>query len=62
MSTEQLMKAIGTSPRRIFLSFASATVIALAGNFLGVTSNLLTAIPEDTIEAAGLDLYFPRGE
>ncbi|KAL3781693.1 hypothetical protein ACHAW5_011063, partial [Stephanodiscus triporus] len=57
-----MMRALGTSPRRVALSFLSASGIALAGNFLGVTSKLLTAIPEATVEASGLDLYFPRGE
>jgi hypothetical protein len=62
MSATGYMRAMGTSPRRIVLSFLSASGIALAGNFLGVTSNLLTAIPEKTVEASGLDTYFPRGD
>jgi len=57
-----MMRALGTSPRRVALSFLSASGIALAGNFLGVTSMLLAAIPEATVEASGLDAYFPRGE
>lgn len=61
-SAQDLMMAMGTSPRRIFLSFVSATGIALGGNFLGVTSNLLTTLPEDQVEATGIDTYFPRGE
>jgi hypothetical protein len=61
-NNDMLMAAMGTNPRRIFVSFASATGIALAGNFLGMTSNLLTLAPESTIEATGLDTYFPRGE
>jgi len=54
--------AMGTSPRRIFLSFVSATGIALGGNFLGVTSRLLTTVPEEQVEAIGIDTYFPRGD
>jgi hypothetical protein len=57
-----MMRALGTSPRRILVSFLSATGIALAGNFLGVTSKLLTAIPEAAVESSGLDTYFPRGD
>ena len=57
-----LMAAMGTSPRRIFTSFVSATGIALGGNFLGVTSRLLAGIPEERVEATGIDTYFPRGE
>ena len=59
---QSLMRALGTSPRRIFLSILSGTGIALSGNFLGITSTLLTTISEDTVEKSGLDLYFPRGE
>jgi hypothetical protein len=61
-TTEDLMLAMGTNPRRIFAGTLSATVIALAGNFLGVTSRLLMAIPEDRVEAFGIDTYFPRGD
>jgi hypothetical protein len=61
LSTNDIMRAMGTSPRRIAISFLSASGIALAGNFLGVTSLLLTAVPEDAVEATGLDSYFPRG-
>ena len=61
-SPGQVMAAIGTSPRRILLSFASATGIALAANFLGVTSHLLEVVPETAVEATGLDTYFPRGK
>jgi len=62
MTTMDAMQAMGTSPRRIALSFLSASGIALAGNFLGVTSRLLTSVPEETVEASGLDTYFPRGD
>ena len=61
-SAQDLMMAMGTNPRRIVLSMVSATGIALAGNFLGVTSRLLTAIPEEKVEATGIDTYFPRGD
>ena len=60
-TARDLMMAMGTSPRRLFLGTASATGIALAGNFLGVTSNLLTLIPEEALEPTGIDTYFPRG-
>ena len=56
------MRALGTSPRRIFLSILSGTAIALTGNFLGITSTLLTTISEETVEKTGLDVYYPRGE
>lgn len=62
LSVQDLMLAMGTNPRRIFLSVFSATGIALTGNFLGITSRLLTAIPEDKVEATGIDTYFPRGD
>ena len=45
-SPQDLMMAMGTNPRRIAISLLSASGIALAGNFLGVTSKLLTAVPE----------------
>ena len=60
-STEILMLAMGTNPRRIFLGLTSATGIALVGNLFGVTSNILTALSEEQVEATGLDIYFPRG-
>lgn len=56
-----MMRALGTSPRRIFLSGITGAGIALTGNLFGVTSQLLTLFPEDTVEATGLDTYFPRG-
>ena len=62
LSANEIMLAMGTNPRRIVLSTLSATGIALAGNFLGLTSNLLTMIPEDQVEAVGIDTYFPRGD
>jgi hypothetical protein len=60
-SPQEYMAAMNTSPRRILLSVASASGIALAANFLGVTSKLLETVPESTVEATGLDTYFPRG-
>jgi len=60
-TAQQIMAAMGTNPRRILLGTASATGIALAGNFLGVTSKLLTLVPESAVEATGVDTYFPRG-
>lgn len=62
MTTQQLMAGIGTSPRRIFVSLASSTAIALGANFLGITSKLLEAVPEATVEASGLDIFFPVGD
>jgi hypothetical protein len=61
MSPTNVMRTMGTNPRRIAISFLSASGIALAGNFLGVTSKLLMAVPEDTVASTGLDMYFPRG-
>lgn len=60
-SPDQIMAAMGTSPRRILLSVASASGIALAANFLGITSRLLESVPESAVEASGLDTYYPRG-
>lgn len=62
MNSVEIMKAMGTSPRRILIGFASSIGIALAANFLGVTSKLLEAIPEPAVEATGLDTYYPRGK
>lgn len=62
LSARDMMTALGTSPRRIFLSGLSATGIALAGNLFGITSQLLMAFPEDQVAATGLDTYFPRGD
>lgn len=43
-------------------NFAFTIQVALAGNFLGVTSSLLETVPESTVEATGLDTYYPRGD
>lgn len=61
-TADDLMLMMGTNPRRIALGTISATGIALAGNFLGVTSRLLTTVPEERVEAIGIDAYFPRGD
>lgn len=62
LSNQELMKALGTSPRRIFISLTSSIGIALAANLFGVTSGLLSVIPENIVESTRLDEYFPRGE
>jgi hypothetical protein len=49
LSQRDQMTAMGTSPRRIAISLLSASGIALAGNFLGMTSRLLTAVPEVSV-------------
>ena len=56
------MRLLGTSPRRIALSTLSATGIALAGNLFGVTSTVLSLVPEESVRATGLDTYYPRGD
>ena len=62
VTNNDYMLAMGTSPRRIFLSGLTATAIALAGNLFGAKSQLLTLFPEDVVEASRLDTYFPRGK
>jgi hypothetical protein len=62
ITSRDVMMALGTNPRRIALSLLSGVGIALAGNLFGVTSVLLKTIDEDTVEATGLDTYFPRGD
>lgn len=59
---ELMMRALNTSPRRIFLGTLTSSAIALTSNFCGVTSNILTAVPETTVEKTGLDLFYPRGD
>lgn len=56
------MKALNTSPRRIFLSLSSTTFLALGSNFFGITSNLLQTLPPSTVEATGLDRVYPVGD
>ena len=58
-SSTDLMRAMGTNPRRIFLSLTTSTSIALAANFLGITSNLLGSVPSEVVESTGLDTYYP---
>lgn len=60
-SINDMMIAMNTSPRRLSIGILSASGIALAGNFLGVTSRLLTLFPEEKVEASRIDTYFPRG-
>ena len=59
---ELFMKAMNTSPRRIVLSTITSSAIALTANFCGVTSNILSAVPESTVEKSGLDSFYPRGD
>ncbi len=61
-SPSDLMRMMGTSPRRVFLSVISSTFIAFAANFFGITSNLLSALPETFVEKSGLDSVYPRGD
>ena len=58
----QLLSLMGTSPRRIFLSLTTSTAIALTTNLFGITSNILSTIPEETVEKlGGIDTFYPRG-
>lgn len=57
-----LMRMMGTSPRRVFLSALTSTFIAFAANFFGITSNLLSTLPESFAEKTGLDSFYPRGD
>ena len=56
---QSLMRALGTSPRRIFLSILSGTGIALSGNFLGITSTLLTTIRKMLLRSRAWIYTFP---
>jgi len=59
---QQLLSLMGTSPRRIFLSLTTSTAIAVTTNLFGITSNILSIIPEDTVEKlGGIDTFYPRG-
>jgi len=62
LNISQMMTALGTSPRRIFLGTASSAAIALAADFGGVTGKVLSMLPEDLAESSGLDTYYPRGD
>lgn len=57
-----MMKALNTSPRRIFLSTLASSAIAVTSNFCGITSNILAQFPEETVEKTGADLFYPRGD
>lgn len=57
---ERMMQMMGTSPRRIFLSVGSSMTIALIANFFGITSSILSQLPEDFSENLGLDHVYPR--
>lgn len=59
---ELMMRAMNTSPRRIFLSALASSAIAISSNFCGVTSYILAGLPENTVEKTGLDIFYPRGE
>ena len=59
MTSPDVMRALGTSPRRIFISLGSASFIALGANFLGCTSALLGNLPPETLERSGLDAFYP---
>ena len=61
-SPADLMRMMGTSPRRVFLSVLSSTFIAFAANFFGITSNILLTLPESFVEKTGLDSFYPRGD
>lgn len=56
----QAMRMMGTSPRRIFISTASSLAISLAANLFGLTSSILSKLPEDFSEQSGLDYVYPR--
>ena len=60
VGVQQAMHMMGTSPRRVFLSVASSTAIALIANLFGITSNILSQLPEDISEKFGLDYVYPR--
>ena len=57
-----MLSLMGTSPRRIFLSLTASTTIALAANLFGITSNILSSLPEETAEKTKLDTFYPRGD
>jgi hypothetical protein len=60
ISLAQWMVGMNTSPRRIATATLSSTAIALAANFLGVTSGLLSLFPEVAREQR-LDVAYPVG-
>ena len=58
ISLAQWMVGMNTSPRRIATATLGSTAIALAANFLGVTSGLLSLFPEAAREQR-LDIAYP---
>ena len=60
-SLDVAMKRMKTSPRRVFVSVSTASLIALGTNFLGGTSKLLSLFSEEDVQKSGLDLLYPRG-
>jgi hypothetical protein len=60
LDIRRAMQMMGTSPRRVFLSVASSTTIALVANLFGVTSTILSQLPEEFSEQTGLDYVYPR--
>ena len=40
------LELLGTSPRRVLLSVGASAALGLGGNFLGVTSSLLSTLPQ----------------
>ena len=58
ISLAQWMVGMNTSPRRIATATLSSTAIALAANFLGVTSGLLSLFPEAARQQR-LDIAYP---
>ena len=58
ISLAQWMVGMNTSPRRIATAMLGSTAIALAANFLGVTSGLLSLFPEAAREQR-LDIAYP---
>ena len=61
-NSSELMKAMGTNPRRIFVSVSTLIGIAIKANFLGITSNILDSIPAPVVESSGLDTFYPVGD
>ena len=62
MSSADIMTALGTSPRRIFLSALGSSAIAFGANFGGITGKILSTLPDEFVESSGLDTYYPRGK
>jgi len=58
ITLQQWMIGMNTSPRRIITATLGSTAIALAANFLGVTSALLSLSPE-AVRRQRLDTFYP---